>query len=113
MICTFDLNLKTKIMIYKTKPSIIRAVQWKDGKLTEAPDWISEALEKPPSENGAIFRWMDDIHIQTLIGIRVAEDGDFIVRGPKGEIYPCKPNQFKETYTEVLKRPLDPVEKAD
>lgn len=27
-----------------------------------------------------------------------AEPGDYIIRGVKGELYPCKPDIFEETY---------------
>jgi hypothetical protein len=30
-----------------------------------------------------------------------AEKGDWIIRGVKGEIYPCKPDIFAATYDEV------------
>lgn len=28
--------------------------------------------------------------------------GDYIIRGVKGEIYPCKPDIFQQTYEAVL-----------
>lgn len=28
----------------------------------------------------------------------VAKDGDYIIKGVKGEIYPCKADIFEETY---------------
>jgi len=31
----------------------------------------------------------------------VASCGDFIIKGIKGEFYPCKPDIFKATYDEV------------
>jgi hypothetical protein len=30
-----------------------------------------------------------------------AEEGDYIIKGVAGEFYPCKPDIFKRTYTEV------------
>lgn len=32
----------------------------------------------------------------------LAEPGDFIIRGIKGEYYPCDPDIFKATYEEVM-----------
>jgi hypothetical protein len=37
-------------------------------------------------------------HIETLEGIMRADVGDYIIRGVKGEIYPCKPDIFAVTY---------------
>ena len=38
------------------------------------------------------------IIIKTLEGEHVASFGDFIIKGVKGEFYPCKPDIFKMTY---------------
>lgn len=39
--------------------------------------------------------------IVTLEGIMVAEPGDWIITGIKGERYPCKPGIFEATYESV------------
>ena len=39
--------------------------------------------------------------IQTLEGLMLAHTGDYIICGVKGELYPCKPDIFKQTYEEV------------
>jgi hypothetical protein len=36
--------------------------------------------------------------ISTLEGTMVANNGDWIIRGVKGELYPCKPDIFAATY---------------
>ena len=36
--------------------------------------------------------------IQTLEGVMSAQVGDWIIRGIKGEYYPCKPDIFEATY---------------
>ena len=79
----------------------IQAVQWKDGKLSEVPSWISEALNKNPQEVGSITRIGNDIFIVTLEGRMKASDGDYILQGVEGEIYPCKPAIFERTYIAV------------
>ena len=38
------------------------------------------------------------LYIGTLEGIHRAEPGDYIIRGVKGELYPCKPDIFAATY---------------
>ena len=39
------------------------------------------------------------LKIRTLEGDHVANIGDYIIKGIKGEFYPCNPDIFKETYT--------------
>ena len=41
------------------------------------------------------------IEIETLEGIMKANFGDYIIKGIKGEFYPCKPDIFQATYKEV------------
>lgn len=42
------------------------------------------------------------VDINTLEGVMVAQPGDWIIRGIKGELYPCKDEIFKATYEEVV-----------
>jgi hypothetical protein len=42
------------------------------------------------------------MHIQTLEGEMEAHVGDWIIRGVKGEFYPCKPDIFEATYERVV-----------
>lgn len=39
--------------------------------------------------------------IQTLEGAMTASLGDYIIKGVKGEIYPCKPDIFEATYKQM------------
>ena len=43
----------------------------------------------------------EEIEIETLEGTMKANKGDFIIRGVKGELYPCKEDIFYETYEKV------------
>lgn len=42
------------------------------------------------------------LEIETLEGIMRANPGDFIIKGIKGEIYPCKADIFQASYDEVI-----------
>ena len=42
------------------------------------------------------------INIVTLEGVMRADIDDWIIRGVKGELYPCKPDIFAATYEEVV-----------
>lgn len=46
-----------------------------------------------------------DLVIHTLEGDHHASVGDWIIRGVKGEFYPCKPDIFEQTYTETNSEP--------
>lgn len=48
-------------------------------------------------ENGQIVEAI----ITTLEGVMTASSGDWIIRGVKGELYPCKPDIFAATYDPV------------
>ncbi len=39
--------------------------------------------------------------IHTLEGDMIARVGDWIIKGVKGEFYPCKPDIFEQTYERV------------
>lgn len=41
------------------------------------------------------------IDIKTPEGTMCADPGDWVIRGVKGEFYPCKPDIFAETYEVV------------
>lgn len=90
-------------MKYKKKPVVIEAVLF-NGTVTwtEAPEWLIQATKKAPTEIGAIslgsMNGEATVHITTLEGVMRASKGDFIIRGVKGELYPCKPDIFEATY---------------
>lgn len=82
---------------------MIEAFKWTGGPdQTEDPDWIVEAMK-----NGIckIETWAGGptirMKIRTLEGEIYADQGDYIIRGIKGELYPCKPDIFAETYESV------------
>lgn len=50
-----------------------------------------------------------DIFIQTLEGVMRAECFDWIIKGTRGEFYPCKPEPFTDTF-EPAKEPDGPDE---
>lgn len=40
--------------------------------------------------------------IPTLEGDHIANEFDYIIKGIKGEFYPCKPDIFNETYSPAI-----------
>lgn len=43
----------------------------------------------------------ETLKINTLEGIMECSLNDYIIKGIRGEFYPCKPDIFKKTYDEV------------
>ena len=41
------------------------------------------------------------MEIKTLEGNMRADEGDYIIKGLRGEFYPCKPDVFEKKYEEV------------
>ena len=88
-------------MKYKKKPVIIEAVQWNGINLEEIKDFVGNDLKydyyKAAYEVG-VAPPVVDVTIHTLEGDMKAEVGDYIIKGVKGEFYPCKPDIFEQTY---------------
>lgn len=83
--------------IYRKKPVEIEAFKWTgDREQTEDPDWIVDAIKK-----GIVTFCADCMYIKTLEGTHRADKSDYIIKGVKGELYPCKPDIFEMTYEEV------------
>lgn len=84
---------------YRKRPVVVEAFKWTgDENQTEDPEWIVEAIRK-----GSVWFTDQGMVIKTLEGEHLARPGDYIIRGIKGELYPCKPEIFKETYEKVEK----------
>jgi hypothetical protein len=83
---------------FRKKPVVIEAVQWLNRKIVcpPGPLWFVEAEERDQIQLAG-----DVLYIKTLEGEMRADIGDWIIRGVKGEIYPCKPDIFTATYDEV------------
>lgn len=75
---------------YRKKPVVVEAVRWTGENVQEigAFDSRIEIAEA------------DRLAIPTLEGEMRADPGDWIIRGVKGEVYPCKPDIFAATYDE-------------
>jgi hypothetical protein len=97
---------------FRKKPVVIEAIQ-----LLDTPQSIREVEEfidgrKVDTSSEASFAAWDTYMrqlnhtggriIHTLEGDHLARFGDFVIKGVKGEFYPCKPDIFEATYEPVL-----------
>lgn len=88
--------------MFRKKPVVIEAWQF-DGSWSSA---------RPIINQSSSMAWSDSvggqIAIETLEGTMTASAGDWIIKGVKDELYPCKPDIFELTYLPAGE--LDPQE---
>lgn len=85
-------------MRYRNRPVEIDAFQYYDTMMrNSAPSWFVDA-----TENGIVYYREGKVYIKTLEGEHLVSNGDYVIKGVKGELYPCKPEIFKMTYEPVL-----------
>lgn len=116
----------TTVKLFKKKPVVIAARQIPaNGEVLAAwavAEWITghgwpwllgdatrpETLTNA-NENGCGI-WIDPadgmLMIRTLEGDMKVGLGDWVIRGVKGEFYPCKPDIFEQTYELITKQDL-------
>lgn len=86
-------------MKFRKKPVIIEAIQFTGINHREILSFIYPALSEDALHGAEIMNL--PIIIETLEGSMTATTGDWIIKGVKGEFYPCKPDIFKQTYEKV------------
>ena len=104
---------------YCKKPIIVEAIQWnapdKNGKVKLAKDCKDHPEVRPTSylevsemlgtagcsQEQPYWDWSVMGVIDTLEGKHIVSPGDYIIKGVKGEFYPCKPDIFEATYEKI------------
>lgn len=83
-------------MKYRKKPVVIEAIQWDGTNYEEICEFVNASLQRDARE---LYKGeASNLLIQTLEGTMEARIYDYIIKGVKGEFYPCKPDIFAETY---------------
>ncbi|WP_432679142.1 hypothetical protein ACRAJ3_09720 [Rhodococcus pyridinivorans] len=87
---------------YRKKPVEIEAMQFTDlDSYLKIVEWW-KAQNTGTLTADEVFTFKRPIMlVATLEGTMSANPGDWIIRGVKGEFYPCKPDIFAATYDEV------------
>lgn len=88
------------VMKYRKKPVVIEAFRLNERGLV-GEDWFWDAVSSNKiitHDFGKFCNAPAWCEINTLEGTMIAKAGDYIIRGIKGEIYPCKPDIFEQTY---------------
>lgn len=79
-------------MKFRKKPVTIEAVQWTGDNVEEIGEFLAGVHWATAGHNAVI---------PTLEGDMAASPNDWIIKGVKGEFYPCKPDVFEATYEAV------------
>jgi hypothetical protein len=77
---------------YRKKPVVIEAIQLADENVDLLLKFCGDKIKSHP---------LTGVVIETLEGDMLASKGDYIIKGVKGEFYPCKPDIFEMTYESV------------
>jgi hypothetical protein len=81
-------------MKYKNKPVVIEAIRYTGENACELHQFFTN-LTDIDVDNG-------HVKIKTLEGDMLVSAGDYVIKGVKGEFYPCKPDIFEMTYEAVI-----------
>ena len=93
---------------YVKKPVEIAAIQWTGNNLDEVIAFVG--ISNIEINRKEIGQDIGDLSILTLEGVMRCSVNDFIIKGVKGEFYPCKPDIFYETYVD---KNMDTLTKDD
>jgi hypothetical protein len=90
---------RQEVRKYRKRPVVIEAMRFAGTpqQMLDIAAWCGGRAhsETKPSDRTDIRYWLD---IPTLEGVMTASPGDWIIRGVRGEFYPCKPDIFVATY---------------
>lgn len=84
---------------YRKKPVEIEAMQFNRKNWADVKLFTNEAAHSLIIERR--INGVATCIIETLDGHHIATEGDWIIKGIKGEFYPCKPDVFEKTYEKV------------
>jgi hypothetical protein len=87
------------IQKFRKKPVVIEAVQFTRNNWDEVKSFTNETAHTLRIEKR--IDGLANCIISTLEGQHIATEGDWIIKGVKGEFYPCKPDIFEQTYEAV------------
>lgn len=86
---------------YVSRPVVIEALRYDGtrGSGGDVVEWVTQSV--PPGSIGISVLDIDALYIETLEGRMKVSPGDWIIRGTRGEFYPCKPDVFEVKYAAV------------
>jgi hypothetical protein len=88
-------------MKFRKKPVMIEAIQFMNCNKAEIEEFVGKSLEQTIESEEGVSPIIISLFIPTLEGAHKAMPGDMIIKGVKGEFYPCKPDIFAMTYEPI------------
>lgn len=87
-------------MKYRKKPVVVEAFEYFSDYQDNMPKWFIEAWQdhRVVITPGKGRVKQSTAIIRTLEGDMKINEGDFVIQGVNGELYPCKPDIFHKTY---------------
>lgn len=88
------------MIFYRKRPIEVEAIQWTGSARCLR---LLKRVWDPQFEASFVTFWTNSgaIEIKTLEGNVIANPGSYIIRGVKGEFYPCREDIFNKTYERV------------
>lgn len=93
---------------YRKRPVVVEAMLWYEQNIKELIDFVGkdnliiEHHTGSSADGEGYLQQYTKVAIKTLEGTSYElTNNDWIIKGVKGEFYPCKPDIFKQTYEEV------------
>ena len=80
-------------MKYRKKPVVVEAIEYDGVNLKRLAEFMGLKYCTLDRSNNLV--------IETLEGSMRASVGDYVIKGVEGELYPCKPDIFEQTYEPV------------
>lgn len=98
-------------------PVIVEAFQMTEERRwgnRDWPEWLNRAWNGGHTEVGSMFPLVgntaDRVCIRASDGVHAIEWGDWIMRGPDGELYVCHDDEFQANYQQI---DIEPEEKLN
>ncbi len=90
---------------FRKKPVVIEAFQHR-GSWSALVKWMESIgpggfAFQPGTPPPVTVNGNGDVCIETLEGTMIANESDWIIQGVAGDLYPCKPDIFEQTYEPV------------
>lgn len=84
-------------MRYIKKPVVVEALQWTGDNYYDMLDFCPSLIRDFDVPNAT----HPELYVYTLEGEMHLSVGDYLIKGVRGEYYPCKPDIFWETYDSI------------
>lgn len=83
------------VSFFRKKPIVIEAMQWDPDNPQPMLDWLTVL---GAGYLHVVIGGLRELRITTLEGDMQVRPGCYVIRGVRGEVYPCEKSIFEETY---------------